>query len=104
APELTNRLEERQRLDVPDRATDLADDNVGGARHGAGANARLDLVRDVRDHLDGRAEELALPLLAQDGVPDRACRMAGRTRQVLVDKALVVSDVEVRLRSVLGDE
>ena len=32
APELADRLEERQRLDVADRAADLADDDVGGRR------------------------------------------------------------------------
>ncbi len=72
SPELADRLEERQRLDVPDRPADLADDDVGGRRLGGAANAPLDLVGDVRDHLHGRAEELALALLAQDGLPDRA--------------------------------
>ena len=32
APELADRLEERQRLDVADRASDLGDDDVGGRR------------------------------------------------------------------------
>ena len=67
-------------------------------------DARLDLVRDVRDHLHGRAEELALALLAQDGVPDRARGVARVAREVLVDEALVVADVEVGLGPVLGHE
>jgi hypothetical protein len=37
--------------------------SVGSPRRRA--DARLDLVRDVRDHLHGRAEEVALALLAQ---------------------------------------
>ena len=76
APELADRLEERQRLDVADGAADLGDDDVGGLRGGAAADARLDLVRDVRDHLHGRAEVVALPLLAQHRLPDR-CRRCG---------------------------
>ena len=64
APELPDRLEERQRLDVSDRSSDLADHNVGRSRHRARPDTRLDLVRDVRNHLDGRAQELALALLA----------------------------------------
>ena len=64
----------------------------------------LDLVRDVRDHLDGRAEVLALPLLAQHRVPDRAGRVVRVAREVLVDEPLVVADVEVGLGAVLGDE
>ena len=70
APELADRLEERQRLDVADGAADLGDDDVGGLGGGAAADARLDLVRDVRDHLHGGAEEVALALLAQHRLPD----------------------------------
>ena len=55
--ELADGLQERQRLDVADGAADLGDDHVGvlGHPHDAG----LDLVGDVRDDLDGVAEELA---------------------------------------------
>ena len=104
APELPDRLEERQRLDVADRAADLGDDDVGRGDLLRPPDPRLDLVRDVRDDLDGRAEELALALLAQHGVPDRAGRVARVAREVLVDEALVVADVEVGLGAVLGDE
>ena len=45
-----------------------------------------------------------LPLLAQDRVPDRAGRVARVPREVLVDEALVVADVEVGLGAVLGHE
>ena len=41
APELADRLEERQRLDVADRAADLADHDVGRRRDRARADARL---------------------------------------------------------------
>ena len=75
-----------------------------GSRLGRAADARLDLVRDVRDHLHRRAEELALPLLAQDRLPDRAGAVRRVLRGVLVDEALVVADVEVGLGAVLGDE
>ena len=103
-PELPDRLEERQRLDVADGAADLRDDDVGGRRLRSALDPQLDLVRDVRDHLDGRAEELALPLLPQHGVPDRTGAVAGVPREVLVDEALVVADVEIGLGAVLGDE
>ena len=102
APELANGLEERQRLDVAHRAADLGDDDVGRAGLGRAADARLDLVRDVRDDLHRRAKEVALALLAQDGVPDRAGAMTRVAEEVLVDEALVVADVEVGLGPVLG--
>ena len=104
APELPDRLEERQRLDVADGAADLGDDDVRRRDLLGAPDPRLDLVRDVRDDLHGRAEELALALLAQDRVPDRAGRVARVAREVLVDEALVVADVEVGLGAVLGDE
>ena len=104
APELADRLEERQRLDVADRAADLGDDDVGRLGDGAAADPRLDLVRDVRDHLHGGAEEVALALLAQHRLPDRAGAVARVAREVLVDEALVVAEVEVGLGAVLGDE
>ena len=104
AAELANRLEERQRLDVADRAADLGDDDVGGRHLLRPPDPRLDLVRDVRDHLHGRAQELALALAAENGVPDGARGVARVPREVLVDEPLVVADVEVGLGAVLGDE
>ena len=69
------------------------------------ADARLDLVRDVRDHLHGRAEVLALALLAQHACPRSRRRVwFAAAREVLVDEALVVADVEVGLGAVLGHE
>src|SRR5581483_6183319 len=102
--ELPDRLQERQRLDVADRSADLGEDDVAVARLGGALDPLLDLVRDVRDHLDGRAEVLAAALLAQHGVPDRPLRVVRGPREVLVDEALVVADVEVGLGAVLGDE
>src|SRR5215208_5892273 len=104
AAELSDRLEKRQRLDVADRAADLADDDVGVARLRTAPDPLLDLVRDVRDHLNGRAEVLALALLAQHRVPDAAGRVVGIPGEVLVDKALVVADVEIGLGAVLRHE
>ena len=62
--QLADRLEERQRLDVAHRAADLDHADVGVA--GAHADAVLDLVGDVRDHLHGRAEVVAAALLGDD--------------------------------------
>ena len=104
APELPDRLEERKRLDVADRPADLGDDDVGRRDLLRAANPRLDLVCDVRDDLNGGAEELSLALLAQHRVPDGTCGVARVPGQVLVDEALVVADVEVGLGAVLGDE
>ena len=61
-----------QRLDVADRAADLDDGDVDAL--GRVADARLDLVGDVRDDLHRRAEVLAAPLLRDDALVDAAGR------------------------------
>ena len=61
--ELANGFEERHAFDVADRAADFGDDDihiVGGQR----LNRGLDLIGDVRNHLHGVAEILALAFLA----------------------------------------
>ena len=63
--DLTDRLEERQTLDVADRAADLRDHNVGAVRLRHIVDALLDLVRNVRDHLHRRAEVIAVPFLVE---------------------------------------
>ena len=102
--QLADRLEERQALDVADRAADLDEHDVDVARGRDAQDAVLDLVGDVRDHLDGRAEVLALALAADDGVVDAPRSRVRGARRVLVDEALVVTEVEVGLGAVLGDE
>ena len=67
-------------------------------------DALLDLVGDVRDDLDGAAEVVAAALLADDRVVDRARGDVGAARGVRVREALVVAEVEVGLRPVLGHE
>jgi hypothetical protein len=64
----------------------------------------LDLVRDVRDDLDGAAQVVAATLLGDDRLVDPARRDVRELRQVLVDEALVVAQVEIGLGTVIGDE
>ena len=71
---------------------------------GEAADAPLDLVGDVRDHLHGLAEVVAAPLGGQHGLVDRAGRGVRVLDRGLVDEALVVPEVEVGLATVVGDE
>ena len=68
--ELADRLEERQALDVADRAADLAQHEIEAVV--AVADEVLDGVGDVRDDLDGGAEIVAAPLLGEDVLVDAA--------------------------------
>jgi len=100
---LTRGLEEGQRLDVADGPADLRDDDVDVVA-GLVAHASLDRVGDVRDHLDGVAEVLAAALLGDHARVDLARGDVRRRRELDVEEALVVADVEVGLGAVLGDE
>src|SRR5438105_1053598 len=69
--DLADGFEERQALDVADRAADLGDDHVHVVVHQP-PDRPLDLVGDVRDDLDGAAEVVAVPLFLDDGPVDLA--------------------------------
>ena len=110
---LTGRLEERQRLDVADGAADLGDDHVDPAWTTVGRavprpahreDAFLDLVGDVRDHLDGVTEVVAAPLLGDHAGVDLAGGHVGDLAEVGVQEPLVVADVQVGLGAVVGHE
>ena len=102
--ELPDGLQERERLDVAHRAADLREHDVDVLRLGDQLDAVLDLVRDVRDDLDGAAQVVAPALLADDRVVDRAGGDVGPARGVRVREPLVVAQVEVGLRTVLRHE
>src|SRR4029453_366260 len=99
--ELTDRFEERQALDVADRATDLDEHDVDVLRDAA--DRVLDLVGDVRNDLNGASEVLAAALFGDDALID----LAGRPVRALggdgVGEALVMAQIQVRLGAVVGD-
>ena len=68
--ELADRLEERQALDVADRAADLAEHEIEALI--AVEDEILDRVGDVRDDLHRGAEIVAAPLLGDDVLIDAA--------------------------------
>ena len=102
--ELTDGLEEREALDVADRAADLGDEHVDLGELGQAVHAALDLVGDVRDDLHSATEVVAAALLGDDAVVDAARGDVGVPLHELVEEALVVAQVEVGLGAVLGDE
>ena len=100
---LTDSLEKRLRLDVAGGAADLGDDDVSRGLFADRVDERLDLVGDVRNDLHGLAEVLAGALLVQNVPVDLASGEVGELVEVLVNEALVVAEVEVGLRAVVGD-
>src|SRR5690606_3541046 len=68
------------------------------------AHAALDLVGDVRNDLHGVSEVLAAALARDHLRVDLPGGDVGRLRQVDVEEALVVPDVQVGLGAVVSDE
>src|SRR5215472_1791303 len=102
--ELADRLQEGLALDVAHGTPNLADHD-GCLRLALGAqDALLYLICDVGDHLDGRSQVVAAPLLGDDLGVDLARRHVGGRREVLIDEALVVAQIQVGLGAVVGDE
>src|SRR5690606_8260387 len=106
--DLPDRLQERQRLDVPDRAAHLGDHHIRYppvlVRRGQGPDPGFDLVGDVRDDLNRVAQVLPPPFLGDHRGIDLAGGHVGRGGQVPVQEPFVVADVEIGLGTVLGDE
>ena len=103
-PELTRGLDEGLRLDVADGAADLGDDDVGAGLVGDAAQALLDGLGDVRNHLHSAAEEVAATLAGDKSFVNGALREVRFARQVLVDEALVMPQVKIAFVTVFGDE
>ena len=99
---LPDRLQERQRLDVADRAADL--DHADVRLAGTELDAAPDLVGDVRNDLNRRAEVVAAPLLGDDALVDPPRGEVRIARRGRAHEALVVAEVEIGLGAVVGDE
>ena len=99
---LADRLEERQALDVADRAADLDQHEVDALV--AFEDEVLDRVGDVGNNLHRRAEEVAAPLLGDQFLIDAP----GGDVVLLVGappgEPLVMAEIEVGLGAVVGDE
>jgi hypothetical protein len=100
--ELPDGLEERQPLDVAHRAADLGQDEIDVV--GAGGDELLDGVGDVRDDLDGGPEIVAAALPRDDVLVDAARGDIVVPARGAAGEALVVAQVEIGLRAVVGDE
>ena len=96
-------LQERLALNVAGGAADLRDDHVSPGLLPHGVDKVFDFIGDVGDHLDGLPQVLAPALLVEHVPVDLAGGQVGVLVQVLVNKPLVVAQVQVGLRPVLGD-
>ena len=101
---LPHRFQKGLALNVAYRATYLGHHHIGVRLFPHRVDIILYGARDVRDDLHRFAQELS-PALAVEHVPIHLARgEVGIAVEVLVDESLVMSEVEVGLRAVLGDE
>src|SRR5580698_5441960 len=99
---LTDGFEEWEGLNIAYSAADLDNSDVTVGRdlaHGV-----LDLVGDVGDDLDSFAEVVAAALFGNDLLIDPASGEIVITCEAGVGEALVVTQIEVSFRTVVGDE
>jgi len=101
-PQLADGLQVGLALNVPDRAADLGDHDVVIPLLPQLQHPVLNLVDDVGNHLHGLAQVRAFPFLGDDLHVDPSGGDVVGLAGGLVQEALVVSQVEVRLCSVVG--
>ena len=99
---LTNRLKKRLGLNVSDSSAYFGNYHVGIGLPSDAVNEFLYLVRYVRNYLNRRAEIFSPALLVQYVPVDLSRRQIGIFVEVLVYESLVMSEVEIRLRAVIG--
>ena len=100
--DLANGLDKGLAFDVADRAADFGDDHVGICLLAHAIDKVFYFIGDMRDRLYGRAEISALPFFLDHSRINFACGEVGILVQILVDEALVVPKIEIRLRTILG--
>ncbi|MNI07338.1 hypothetical protein D3C73_603450 [compost metagenome] len=98
--DLADRLHERHRLDIADRTADFAKNEIIVVI--ALGDEILDLVRHVRNDLDGRAEVIAAAFLVDDVLVDPAGGDVVGLGRRTAREPLVVTEIEIRLGTVVG--
>ena len=98
---LPRRLDDRQALDVADRAADLDDRHI--ITGFAFSDPVFDLIGDMRDHLDGAALIIALALFLDNRPVDASGCHIAVLGQALVDEPFIMAKVEIGFRTVIRD-
>ena len=98
--QLSDGFHKRRTLDVTDRTAYLSDHEVESLVETLTQHPPLDLVRDVRHHLDRLTQIVAVSLTVDDGLVDAARSDRVVAGGVNTRKPLVMSQVEVGLHTV----
>ena len=98
---LTDGFQKRLTFNVAGGAADFRDDHVGICLSAYSINKLLDLVGNMRDHLDGLSQVFAAAFLIEHIPVDLSCGQIAVFIQIFVDEAFIMSKVQVGLRAVL---
>ena len=101
--ELTQRLEERLRFDVSHGAANFEDDDFCAGFFLHESDAAFDLIRDVRNDLNGPAEIIATAFLRDNLRIDLPRCEVADPAQADVDEAFVVTQIKVCFGAVIKD-
>ncbi len=102
--ELADGLQKRLGFDIAHRSANLCDDHICPGVLAHGADALLDLVGYMRDHLHSSAKVVSPALFGDDAVVNLAGGDAAIPEAVFIRKALIVADIQIRLRAIVGYE
>ena len=102
--ELTDGLQERLAFDITYGTADLDDGDAGLIIGKVAVKAALDLIGDMRDDLYGTSAVITTTLLLQYGPVYLTGGNVGIFIQILINKTLIMSQVQVGLRAILRDE
>ena len=101
---LTDRLQKRLALNVANRTADLGDHHIRVRRIGNAVDKPFDLVGYMRNDLHRFAKVGTRALVGQNIPVDLSRGEVGESIQILVDKAFIVTQVQVGLGAVFGYE
>ena len=98
--ELSYRLDKRQTLDIPDRPPDLHDRHI--SPNTDRRDPLLDLIRYMRNDLYRPPAIIPLTLPGNNRRINKTRRDTAVPRQVLIDKSLIMPQIQIRLSSVFS--
>ncbi len=101
---LADGLQEGLAFNIPDGSANLGDDNIRIGALPQGGHKPLNLPGDVGNHLDSAAQVGSAALLVQNIPVHPPGGEVGIPVQVLIDEPLVMPQVQVGFRPVLGDK
>ena len=102
--ELADGLQERLALDIAHRTAHLDDGNALFIHALRPVEAALYLIGDMRDNLNRTAAEIPVAFLLKHGPVNLSGSHVGVFIQAFIDKPFIVSQIQVRLRPVVGDK